>query len=114
MHRVYPGGDKVPATSTTGGALMSIVVRYLSAPSVTREMYDEVNRRLETFESSPPDGLIAHVAFAAPDGFRVSEVWESAEQFQAWGERLLPILTDVGVELAGEPEIHEIYNLVVR
>ena len=55
-----------------------------------------------------------HVAFAAGGNFRVSEIWSSLEQFQAFGERLMPILTESGVELEGPPEIIEIHNIIRR
>jgi hypothetical protein len=45
---------------------------------------------------------------------RVSEIWESREQLQAFGERLMPILSDIGIELSGEPEILDVHNVVKR
>ena len=45
---------------------------------------------------------------------RVSEIWDSREQLQAFGDQLRPILTDVGIEFSGEPEIFEVHNLVKR
>jgi hypothetical protein len=44
---------------------------------------------------------------------RVSEIWDSMEQFQAFGERLMPILADIGID-AGRPETFEVYNSVSR
>ena len=41
----------------------------------------------------PPDGLDYHVAFSAGGSFRVSEIWDSKEQFEAFGQRLMPILS---------------------
>jgi hypothetical protein len=32
----------------------------------------------------------------------------------AFGQRLMPILTEVGIELAGEPELLEIHNIIRR
>jgi len=94
---------------------MSILVRFTGAPSVTREMYDETVDRLEDDGPWPPDGLDYHVAFQGTDGsWRVSEIWDSREQFEAFGERLMPILSDVGIELAGEPEVLETHNIVRR
>ena len=55
-----------------------------------------------------------HVAFSSGGSFRVSEIWDSKEQFEAFGERLMPILTESGVELAGPPEILEIHNIIRR
>jgi hypothetical protein len=45
---------------------------------------------------------------------RVSEVWDSREQLQAFGDRLMPILPEVGIEFSGEPEIVEVQNVIRR
>jgi len=55
-----------------------------------------------------------HVAFSSGGSFRVSEIWDSKEQFEAFGQRLMPILTESGVELAGPPEVVEIHNIIKR
>ncbi len=92
---------------------MSILVRFVGAPSVTTDKYDETVRRLESDgKPFPPDGLEYHVAFGSDGNFRVSEIWKSREQFEAFGERLMPMLNDVGIELAGEPEIIDVYNVI--
>jgi hypothetical protein len=93
---------------------MSILVRFTGAPSVTTQKYDETVRRLESEGEFPPDGLEYHVAFGSDGNFRVSEIWDSQEKFDAFGKRLMPILADVGIELAGEPEILEIHNIIKR
>ena len=38
--------------------------------------------------------------------------WNSREQFDAFGERLLPILAAAGIQFAGPPEIFEAHNVV--
>jgi hypothetical protein len=91
---------------------MSILVRFTGAPSMTSENYDEVLPRIEESGQFPPDGLEFHVAFTAGGSFRVSEVWASKEQFEAFGQRLMPILAAGGIELAGPPEILEIHNII--
>ena len=53
-----------------------------------------------------------HVAFGDENNMKVSEIWASREQFQAFGEGLMPILTDIGIEFSGEPEVFEVQNLV--
>jgi hypothetical protein len=92
---------------------MSIVVRFLPA-SLTAQQYDETVRRLEQDGGDwPPDGLDYHVCFG-PDGkMRVSEIWDSQEQFDAFGERLAPLLADAGIE-PGEPEVLEVHNIIKR
>jgi hypothetical protein len=44
---------------------------------------------------------------------RVSEVWDSREQWEPFGERLRPLLADIGIE-PGEPEVVEVHNIVKR
>ena len=91
---------------------MSIVVRF-HPTNATREKYDESQRRMEAAGIWPdPPGLEVHVAFGPDDDLRVSEVWSSMEAFQAQGEKLMPILNDMGIEFSREPEIFEVQNLV--
>ena len=92
---------------------MSILVRFEPASQVTTEQYDETIRRLEDGGDFPPDGLELHVAFMVDGQLRVSEVWDSEEKFQAFGERLMPLLADVGIE-PGEPTVLEVHNTIVR
>jgi hypothetical protein len=93
---------------------MSIVVRFTGAPSVTTQKYDECVSRLESQGDFPPDGLDYHVAFGSDGNFRVSEIWDSREKFEAFGPRLMPLLAELGIELAGEPEILEVHNIIKR
>ncbi len=93
---------------------MSILVRFTGAPSMTADRYDEVLPRIERSGQFPPDGLSYHVAFTSGGSFRVSEIWDSKEQFEAFGQRLMPILSEGGVELAGPPEVLEIHNIISR
>ena len=90
---------------------MSIVVRF-SPTNVDREKYDESVRRLEQAGLWPnPVGLELHVAFGDEDNMKVSEIWASQEQFEAYGQQLMPVLADVGIEFSGPPEIFEAHNV---
>ena len=101
------------ATPTTmDDRATSVLVRFTPA-SATTEQYDETIRRLEKSGDWLPDGLDSHVAFEAEGKFRVSEVWDSRGQFDAFGERLMPVLKDVGIE-PGRPEVLEIHNIIKR
>jgi hypothetical protein len=92
---------------------MSMVVRF-HPTSLTKEKYDDVVRREEAGIEFPPDGRDYHVCFGSDGDLRVSEIWESREQFEAYGERLMPILADVGIEFSREPEIFEVHNIIKR
>ena len=93
---------------------MSILVRFTGAPNMSAEQYDGAMPRIESSGEFPPDGLEFHVAFTAGGSFRVSEIWDSLEQFEAFGRRLMPILSETGIELAGPPEILEVHNIIRR
>jgi hypothetical protein len=93
---------------------MSILVRFTGAPGMTAEKYDETMPLVEASGEFPPAGLEYHVAFTSGRSFRVSEIWDSMEQFEAFVHRLMPILTEGGIELAGPPEIVDIHNIVRR
>jgi hypothetical protein len=101
-------------TPSMGGRTSSVLARFTAAPAVTTEQYDETLRRLEKLGSWPPEGLAYHVAFRSEGNFRVSEIWDSREQFDSFGERLMPVLKDVGIELSGKPEMLEIHNIIKR
>ena len=90
-----------------------ILARFTPASNVTTEQYDETIRRLEKVGDWPPAGLDYHVAFKSDGKFRVSEIWDSREQFEAFGQRLMPVLNEVGIE-PGEPEMLEIHNIIKR
>jgi hypothetical protein len=93
---------------------MSIVARFKNT-NLTAEKYGEANRRLEEAGLWPnPDGLEYHVCFGSEGNLRVSEIWDSREQLEAFGERLMPLLADVGIEFSSDPEIFEVHNIVKR
>jgi hypothetical protein len=93
---------------------MSILVRFAPASTTTTQQYDETIGRLQSDGGDfPPDGLEYHCAFIADGNLRVSEVWDSQEKFEAFGQRLMPILADVGID-PGTPEILEVHNTITR
>jgi hypothetical protein len=95
---------------------MSIVVRY-NPPSLTTEQYDEADRLLREAGVEPlPDGLECHVCFASEGNLRVSEIWDSREQFEAYGKQLsvMPVLADIPFDSGAPPEIFEVHKLRKR
>ena len=93
---------------------MSIVVRFHPV-NLTVEKYDEALRKHEEAGIEfPPDGMEFHVCFGLEGDMRVSEIWDSREQLEAYGERLMPLLAETGIEFSDGPEIFEVHNLVRR
>ena len=102
------------ATPTMEARTTKMLVRFTPASNVTTDQYDETLRRLKESGDWLPEGLEYHVAFLTNGDLRVSEIWDSRDQFDAFGKRLMPVLKDVGIELSGEPELLEIHNIVKR
>ena len=95
---------------------MSIVVLY-NPPSLTAEQYEEGDRLLREAGVEPlPDGLDYHVCFGVDGHLRVSEIWDSREQFEAYGQRLMqmPVLADSPFDSGGPPEILEVHRIRER
>ena len=100
-------------TNAREGIHRSTLVRF-TPKSVTTEQYDQVMRKLDKSGDWLPDGLEYHVAFGTNGNVRVSEIWDSKEQFDAFGKRLMPLLKESGIELSGPPELIEIHNIEKR
>jgi hypothetical protein len=81
---------------------MAVVMR-MEWPGVTPEQY-EAARKVVHWENDVPEGAIFHVAFFDEGGFKVLDVWESEEDFNAFAQsRLMPSLEPLGFE--GEPKV---------
>ena len=92
---------------------MSVVARF-QPTNLTTEKYDESVRRLKEAGEFPPDGWSA-TSFSGRKGTCASaRSGTLGEQMQAFGERLMPILADIGIEFSGEPEIFDVHNTIKR
>lgn len=93
---------------------MSIVVRYHPV-NLTAEQYDGSTRKIEEAGIGfPPEGVELHVCFGSDGDLQVSEIWDSREQFQAFGARLMPVLAEIGITFSAEPDVFEVHNLEKR
>jgi hypothetical protein len=92
--------------------ILSTLIRFAPA-SLTAEQYDNAVRRLNEEGVFPADGLEFEICFGSGDKHRVSQVWDSPEQMAAFGERLAPILAELGID-PGEPEVVEVHNIIRR
>jgi hypothetical protein len=95
----------------TLGELMPIAI-YFNPPAMTAAAYDEGVRRIAAAGQGNPAGRLYHCAFGADDKLQVFDVWESQEQFEKFGETLLPIAAELGLDL-GQPVIEPIHDIIV-
>jgi hypothetical protein len=74
--------------------------------------YKEALKQLEAAGAGSPKGRSYHVCYGDPNGVQVTDVWDSMEDFQAFGQTLVPIMQALGAD-PGQPEIQEVNNIVV-
>lgn len=92
---------------------MAVIVT-VEIPGGTQEMYERTNDRITGASWFPPPGFIAHAA--GPDGaggWRVVDLWESEEAFQAFMEMATPIFQEAGTPPV-IPRIEPLTHVVVR
>ena len=94
---------------------MSIVVRFKPTSSERPSSTTRSIRRLKDAGDFSA-GLAApcHVVFRHRGESAGQRDLGLARERKAFGDRLMPILNDVGISFASEPEIYEAHNLVTR
>ena len=84
---------------------------YITGKGFTQEKYDTTLGQLEEAGAGAPDGRISHVALETDGEIQVFDIWESQEDFDAFGPTLMPILTELGVGLK-EPMVAQVHNVI--
>lgn len=84
---------------------------YFTPNGFTPAIYDEVLTKLEAAGAGAPDGRSYHVALESDGQIQVFDVWESQEQFEAFGATLLPIMAALGAE-PGQPMVAQVHNVI--
>jgi hypothetical protein len=84
---------------------------YFHPQGFSAGLYDDAIKRLEDAGQGRPDGRLHHSAFGPSDNLMIYDVWESQAQFDKFGETLIPILTDLGVD-PGAPDVMELHNFI--
>jgi len=84
---------------------------HFNPDAMTTAKYDEIIRRLAAAGAGSPAGRLHHVCYGAADHLRVFDVWDSQQSFEKFGETLIPILQDAGVD-AGTPEVAPVHNII--
>jgi hypothetical protein len=85
---------------------------YFSPPSgFSAAQYDDVDQALDAVGARTPEGRLYHTCFGDGDRMQVFDIWESQEAFNKFGETLLPILAERGID-PGEPMVAPIHNTI--
>jgi hypothetical protein len=90
--------------------IVSVLIRF-APPSLTAEKYDKAVARLREDGVLPAEGLDYEICFGEDGNLKVSQVWDTKEHMEAFGQRLMPILQDLGID-PGRPEIVKVHNII--
>lgn len=89
---------------------MALIIHF-SPKGMDDKKYAEVLRRLEAAGAGAPAGRLHHTCYGDPRALQVTDVFDTAASFEAFGEVLVPILADLGVDV-GRPVPVEVHNII--
>ena len=84
---------------------------YFAPAEMTAQLYDTVIRKLEAAGAGKPAGRSYHACFGPSDKLAVFDVWDSQESFDRFGETLMPIMKEIGLD-PGQPQVMPIHNII--
>ena len=84
---------------------------YFVHEGFTPEKYERALKELEAAGAGAPKGRTYHVALESNGAIHVFDIWESQEDFDAFGATLVPILGELGVALE-EPMVATVHNVI--
>ncbi len=84
---------------------------YFAHTGFTPEKYDQAIKQLEDAGAGNPKGRTYHVALESDGSVNVFDVWESQDDFDAFGATLMPILAELGVTV-GEPMVAQVRSVI--
>jgi hypothetical protein len=87
------------------------IAMYFHPASFTAAQYDETIARLSAAGAGSPAGRLHHSCFGPPDSLMVYDVWDSQESFDKFGETLMPIMAEMGID-AGQPDVMPVHNVI--
>jgi hypothetical protein len=81
----------------------------------TLDQYDQVVQKMGLTPGGPtPPGALFHWVTATDNGVRVTDVWESREQFERFAEEQIgPLSAEVGLSTP-QPTFYEAHNYFIK
>ena len=89
---------------------MAIIVHF-TPQGMNQEKYAEIMRRLDAAGAGSPPGRLHHTCYGDKAALRVTDVFDTQQNFENFGKILVPILGSVGVDV-GRPDVVEVHNVV--
>ncbi|HEY2407447.1 MAG TPA: hypothetical protein VGI10_15660 [Polyangiaceae bacterium] len=89
---------------------MALIVHF-HPRGMDQQKYAEVLHRLEAAGAGSPPGRLHHACYGDKAALRVTDVYDTPQNFDRFGQTLAPILTALGIEL-GKPDVIEVHNII--
>lgn len=90
---------------------MAFVVKFKPA-GFTAAKYQETIKQLDAAGAGAPKGRSYHVCYGDANSVDITDVWDSMDDFKAFGTTLIPIMNSLGID-PGEPDVQEIHNIII-
>ena len=89
---------------------MAVVIKFKHA-GFSEAKYQEAIKLLTDAGLANPQGRTFHVSYGDSNGVDILDIWESMEEFEAFGKVLIPILSSLNIDL-GKPDIQNIFGVI--
>ena len=91
---------------------MALAFYFSPTPVMSAQQYDGCIKRLRKAGAGHPPGRVYHACFGTNESVNVFDVWTSQAAFEKFGQTLMPILKQLGVD-PGQPRVMDVHNVIV-
>jgi hypothetical protein len=79
---------------------------------MNQKQYEDIEKALGEAGAGSPKGRLFHHCFGEGDHLMVFDIFEDQASFEAFGEKLMPVLKKMGVE-TGTPDVMPMVKTIV-
>jgi len=88
-----------------------VIIVHFQPVGMDQTKYAEILRRLEAAGAGAPPGRLHHTCYGPTDRLLVVDIFDTRDNFEAFGKTLVPILASLGVDV-GQPDVREVHNVI--
>jgi hypothetical protein len=85
---------------------------YFAPAAMSAPQYDECIKLLKKAGAGNPPGRSYHASFGPKDKLMVFDIWTSQKAFDKFGQTLMPILAQIGID-PGQPQVMDVHKVIV-
>jgi len=89
---------------------MALIIHF-TPKGMNDAKYAEILKRLQAAGAGTPTGRLHHSCYGDRHALRVTDVFDTQANFEAFGKVLVPILGELGVDV-GQPEVVPVHNII--